>query len=143
MIGITKADKVLEIGTGSGTQTSEFGETGAEVHSVELEPWVDSTKIVGDYVFLHQGDGKQGLPEQAPFTAIVATCGVEQIPDPWIRQLSSEGGRMVVPIGSPECQKLTLFRKYGDELVPVRVAAYTRFSMMRDKPKPKPPRYQP
>jgi protein-L-isoaspartate(D-aspartate) O-methyltransferase len=142
MLNLGPNDKVLEIGTGSGTQTSEFGATGAEVHSIELEPWVDSTKITGDYVFLHTGDGVLGLPNQAPFTAIVATCGVEQIPKAWIDQLG-DGGRLVVPIGDSASQRLTIFRKEGSELVPVRVAAYVRFSMMRERPSPKPPRYQP
>src|ERR1700676_4455582 len=80
MLGLGPKDKVLEIGTGSGTMTNEFAATGAEVHSIELEPLLDTTKIIGDYVFLHTGDGVRGLPASAPFTAIVATCGVEAIP---------------------------------------------------------------
>jgi protein-L-isoaspartate(D-aspartate) O-methyltransferase len=142
MLQLGPSDKVLEIGTGSGTQTGEFGATGAEVHSIELEPWVDSTKIVGDCVFLHSGDGINGLPNHAPFTAIVATCGVEQIPKAWADQLG-DGGRLVVPIGDSASQRLTIFRKEGSELVPVRVAAYVRFSMMRERPSPKAPKYQP
>lgn len=142
MLGLGPKDKVLEIGTGSGTMTSEFGATGAEVHSIELEPWVDSTKIIGDYVFLHTGDGVKGLPNVAPFTAIVATCGVEEIPKAWVEQLAPNG-RLVVPIGDSKSQRLTLFRKQGLEIVPERICAYTRFSMMREKPSPKPPKYQP
>jgi|SRR5580704_486736 protein-L-isoaspartate(D-aspartate) O-methyltransferase len=142
MLNLGPKDKVLEIGTGSGTMTSEFGATGAEVHSIELEPWVDSTKITGDYVFLHTGDGKNGLPHIAPFTAIVVTCGVEQIEKAWIDQLGPRG-RLVAPIGDSSSQKLTMFRKEGTELVPVRVAAYTRFSMMKERPSPRPPKYQP
>src|SRR6266852_156349 len=60
MLNLGPSDKVLEIGTGSGTQTSEFGATGAEVHSIELEPWVDTTQILGDCVYLHTGDGVKG-----------------------------------------------------------------------------------
>lgn len=144
MLNLGPQDKVLEIGTGSGTQTSEFGATGAEVHSIELEPWVDSTVITGDCVFLHTGDGINGIPTQAPFTAIVATCGVENIPRAWIEQLSP-GGKLVVPVGDPSSQRLTLFVKAakGGELCPVRVCAYTRFSMMKERPSPKPPKYQP
>jgi len=142
MLNLGPSDKVLEIGTGSGTQTSEFGSTGAEVHTIELEPWVDSTVITGDCIFLHTGDGKNGLPNQAPFTAIVATCGVEDIPRAWVEQLSASG-RLVVPIGDVSNQRLVVFDKVGSELVPRRVAAYVRFSMMKEKPSPKPPRYQP
>src|SRR5690242_11012500 len=84
MLNLGPKDKVLEIGTGSGTQTSEFGATGAEVHSIELEPWVDSTQITGDCVFLHTGDGIHGLRAFSPFTVIVATCGVNEIPRSWV-----------------------------------------------------------
>lgn len=142
MLNLGPKDKVLEIGTGSGTMTSEFGATGAEVHSIELEPWVDSTKVTGDCVFLHTGDGAKGLPNYAPFTAIVATCGVEQIPKSWIEQLTT-GGRLVVPIGEAAGQRLTLFEKDNSDLVPKKIVAYTRFSMMRERPSPKPPKYQP
>lgn len=142
MLNLGPQDKVLEIGTGSGTQTSEFGATGAEIHSIELEPWVDSTQIVGDCVFLHTGDGINGIPNQAPFTAIIATCGVEQIPRAWEEELG-DGGRLIVPIGDSASQRLTLFQKKDGELRPVRICAYTRFSMMKERPSPKSPKYQP
>src|SRR5438105_896706 len=135
-------DKVLEIGTGSGTQTNDFAATGAEVHSIELEPWVDTTQILGDCVYLHTGDGINGLPNHGPFTAVVATCGVKQIPRAWEEQLC-DGGRMVVPIGSADSQRLCVFQRREGELSPVRVAAYVRFQMMREKPAPKPPKYYP
>lgn len=133
-------DKVLEIGTGSGTMTSEFGSTGAEVHSIELEPWVDPTQVTGEYVFLHSGDGQQGIPNQAPFTAIVATCGVEGIPKAWNDQLA-DNGRLIAPVGDATSQRLVFFRKVQRELLPLRVAAYVRFQMLREKPKPRAPKY--
>lgn len=140
MLNLGPADKVLEIGTGSGTMTSEFGATGAEVHSIELEPWIDSTKVTGDYVFLHTGDGVKGIPSEAPFTAIVATCGIEAIPMAWKQQLA-EGGRLVAPIGDAASQRLVMFKKVDGDLLPLKVAAYVRFSMMRERPSPKPPKY--
>lgn len=143
MLNLGPSDKVLEIGTGSGTMTSEFGATGAEVHSIELDPWVDTTQIIGDCVYLHTGDGVKGLPQFAPFTAIVATCGVTEIPDAWCRQLVDEQGRIVAPLGNSESQRLCLFRKTHGNLVPEKVVAYVRFTMMRERPSPKPPRYQP
>lgn len=143
MLNLGPQDKVLEIGTGSGTQTSEFGATGAEVHSIELEPWVDPAVITGECVFLHTGDGINGLPSFAPFTAIIATCGVTEIPKAWVDQLAEEG-RLIAPIGDARSQRLTMFtRCHGGELVPQRVAAYVRFSMMKERPSPKPPKYNP
>jgi protein-L-isoaspartate(D-aspartate) O-methyltransferase len=142
MLSLGPKDKVLEIGTGSGTMTNDFAATGAEVHSIELEPWVDSTKITGDYVFLHTGDGVNGIPSEAPFTAIVATCGIEGIPKAWSDQLA-EGGKLVAPIGDSASQRLTMFQKVKGGLLPLKVAAYVRFSMMKERPSPKPPKYQP
>ena len=133
LLQLTDSDKLLEIGTGSGIQTESWGQSGAEIHSIELEPWIDSTKVVGECVYLHSGDGRLGLPGEAPFTAIVATCGIEQIPREWTEQLA-DGGRLVAPVGEPKCQKLTLFRKIGGELVPERIGAYSRFQMLRQKP---------
>lgn len=141
LLDLSPEDILLEIGTGSGYQTGIFAAFGAAVHSVELEPWIDPTVSIGNFVFLYPGDGKLGLPEHAPYTAIVATCGVEEIPRAWVEQLAC-GGRAVVPIGNSKAQRLTLFRKENDELRPVRIGAYCRFQMLREKPKPIPPKYQ-
>ena len=141
LLDLRPSDKVLEIGTGSGYQTKCLAMTKAEIHSIELEPWVDSTKIIGECVFLHSGDGKLGLPHEAPFSAILATCGIEQIPREWTEQLN-EGGRLVCPIGDSSSQRLTLFRKCGLELRPMRIGAYCRFQMLRKKPQPGKPPYQ-
>jgi protein-L-isoaspartate(D-aspartate) O-methyltransferase len=142
LLNLQAEDILLEIGTGSGFQTGVFAGFGAAVHSVELEPWIDPTTTLGDCVFLYPGDGRIGLPQHAPFTAIVATCGVEEIPRAWVEQLAA-GGRLVVPIGDSSAQRLTLFRKEDDELVPVRIGAYVRFQMLREKPKPPKLKYQP
>jgi len=142
LLKLDSSDKVLEIGTGSGTQTHDLKQTGAIVHSIELEPWIDTTITEGECVSLHAGDGLKGLPDYAPFTAIVATCGVSEIPQSWAAQLS-DGGRLVVPIGDVRSQRLTLFRKHGSELIPERIGAYVRFQMYREPDKPRPPKYQP
>ena len=133
LLQLKPSDKLLEIGTGSGYQTSEWAKSGCEVHSIELEPWIDSTIPVGDCVFLHSGDGQNGLPAEAPFSAIVATCGLEAIPRAWIEQLG-ENGRLVAPIGDNRLQRLTLFCLENATLVPLQVAAYVRFQMLRNRP---------
>lgn len=137
LLELNPEDIVLEIGTGSGFQTGVFAGFGCKVYSIECEPWIDTTKAIGDYIFLYPGDGRLGLPEHAPFTAIVATCGILDIPRAWEEQLAI-GGRLVVPIGAPESQRLTLFVKDRSGLVPKRIGAYVRFQMLREKPIPKP-----
>jgi protein-L-isoaspartate(D-aspartate) O-methyltransferase len=130
LLKLKPEDKLLEIGTGSGYQTKTWAQSGCEVHSIELEPFIDSTVVTGPYVYLHRGDGVIGMAQEAPFTAIVATCGVEEIPKAWKDQLA-DGGRLVVPLGDNVAQRLTLFRKENTELLPIRVAAYCRFQMLR------------
>lgn len=142
MLDLKPSDKLMEIGTGSGYQTRRFAETGCEIHSIEIEPWIDTTVVTGECVYLHFGNGARGIDGCGPYTAIVATCGVESIPDEWVRQLA-EDGRLLAPIGDSKCQKLTLFRKKDGLIDPERVGAYVRFQMLRDKPTPKPPRYNP
>ena len=133
MLELTPADKLLEIGTGSASQTVEWAKSGCEVHTIELKPVVDPERMTNhglDQVYAHMGDGKHGLPQEAPFSAIVATCGVRSIPDAWKDQLAPLG-RMVVPIGDATVQRLTLIRKNQDgSVMPQRVAAYVRFLMM-------------
>jgi protein-L-isoaspartate(D-aspartate) O-methyltransferase len=132
MLALTPEDKLLEIGTGSGYQTQEFAKSGAEIHSIELEPFVTASGLTVGHtlVYLHSGDGKYGLEHEAPFTAIVATCGVPEVRKEWIDQLA-EQGRMVLPLGDSSVQKLTLLRKIHGEIVPERVGAYVRFQMLR------------
>jgi protein-L-isoaspartate(D-aspartate) O-methyltransferase len=56
------------------------------------------------------GDGAQGLPQEAPFEAIVVSAAAAHVPDPLFAQLV-EGGRMVIPVGPPEAQQLQFIRK--------------------------------
>ena len=134
MLKLTPADKLLEIGTGSASQTREWAKSGCEVHTIELKPVIDPEDMSdhgANQVYAHLGDGKLGLPQESPFSAIVATCGVERIPDAWKDQLKPVG-RMVVPIGTSSCQRLTLFEKDQEGYFrPQRIAGYVRFSMMR------------
>lgn len=141
LLNLDSGDKVLEIGTGSGSQTEQLANTGAEVHSIELEPWVDAVDLDGKTnIYLHAGNGFVGLESEAPFSAIMATCGVESVPPSWTAQLK-DNGLLVVPIGDQFVQRLTLFVKQGMELVPVMVAAYVRFQMMKEPPPVRAPKY--
>lgn len=129
LLDLQPMDILMEIGTGTGSQTAVWEKFCLEVHSVELNPQYRVQEPLGAHVYLSYGDGAKGLPDVGPFDAIVATCGVPEIPKAWGEQLK-EGGRLVAPIGLPECQKITLFRKTDGYLKPERVAAYTRFVMM-------------
>ena len=110
-LGLTGSEKVLEIGTGSGYQAAVLSRLAAEVHTVERRETLASRarlrlEALGfDNVVCHQGDGTLGLPEEAPFDAILVTAAGPSFPQPLVEQLAP-GGRLVIPIGSPEGQVL-------------------------------------
>ena len=129
------ADRVLEIGTGSGYQAAVLAELVADVYTIEIiEPLAQRAEAVlrrlgCRNVHLRLGDGSIGWPEAAPFDGIVVTCAPEQVPASLIGQLK-DGGRMIIPIGPPGDQKLFYFQKYGDRLLneavlPVRFVPMT------------------
>ncbi len=129
--------KILEIGTGSGYQAAVLAATGAEVYSIELIPELASSSrenlLRAGYsrVNLRAADGYHGWPEAAPFDAIVVTAATDFVPPPLIDQLA-DGGRMVIPVGSPFfTQSLLLLEKQGEKvlttnLMPVRFVPFRR-----------------
>ncbi len=129
--------KVLEIGAGSGYQAAVLAEIVDQVYTVEIVPPLakqakERMKALGyDNVYVREGDGFYGWPEEAPFDAIVVTAAAEYIPPPLIEQLK-EGGRMIIPVGSPlRTQHLMLVEKKDGQvttrnLMPVRFVPFTR-----------------
>jgi len=116
LLQLTGAERVLEVGTGSGYQTALLATLAAQVFSVERVPsLLDRArealrKCGASNVSLMLGDGSIGWREQAPFDAIVVSAAATEVPEPLAEQLA-EGGRMVIPIGSAAQQSLTLFHK--------------------------------
>lgn len=130
LLSLKPTDKLMEIGTGSGTQTEVWQNHCAEVHSIEMKQ-CQVADYLGQHVYLHAGDGLKGLPSDAPFDAIVVTCGIEEIPEAWKQQLTPTG-RIVVPIGRRDMQRVTLFQMQRGHLLPVRVGCYARFQMIEN-----------
>ncbi len=129
--------RVLEIGAGSGYQAAVLAEIVDEVYTIEIIPELGETAAVRlrdlgyDNVGVKIADGYYGWEEHAPFDAIVVTAAAEHIPPPLVEQLK-DGGRMVIPVGSPFfVQQLMLVEKRGDEittrnLMPVRFVPFRR-----------------
>jgi protein-L-isoaspartate(D-aspartate) O-methyltransferase len=128
--------RVLEIGAGSGYQAAILAEVGGEVYTVEIIPKLAERAKANlaangyERVQVKAGDGYDGWPEHAPYDAIVVTAAAEHIPPPLIRQLK-DGGRMIIPVGSPFLtQYLVLVEKDGDRVI-TRTVMPVRFVPLR------------
>jgi protein-L-isoaspartate(D-aspartate) O-methyltransferase len=129
------ADKVLEIGTGSGYQAAVLAELVAKVYTIEIiedlarRAAADLKRLGYTNVSVRAGDGYKGWAEAAPFDAIIVTCAPENVPPPLVEQLK-DGGRMIIPVGLGWDQELVLLRKHGATLerhavLPVRFVPMT------------------
>jgi protein-L-isoaspartate(D-aspartate) O-methyltransferase len=115
-------DVVLEIGTGSGYVSALLAELTAQVFSVERHAALASnagailSRLGYKNVFIVIGDGTLGLPGHAPFDAILVSAAAVNVPSALLSQLR-EGGRMVIPVGSPDSQQLQFIRKLNGQPV--------------------------
>ena len=135
-----KADRALEVGTGSGYQAAVLAELVAEVYTIEIiEPLgleaKERLRALGyRNVTVRIGDGYAGWPEKAPFDIILVTAAAPEIPPPLIEQLKP-GGRMVIPVGEVGTVQTLLLITKGDkgprdirtrEIIPVLFVPLTR-----------------
>jgi protein-L-isoaspartate(D-aspartate) O-methyltransferase len=104
-------EKVLELGTGSGYQAAVLAELAATVISVERIPELAEkarltlTRLGYTNITVHPAGETLGLPEEAPFDAIITTAGAPSVPPDLVAQLEY-GGRLVIPVGTRENQEL-------------------------------------
>lgn len=118
-------NKVLEIGTGCGYQTTVLAKLAREVYSIErIAPLLDKARqhlremrILN--VRLRHGDGHAGIPEAAPFDAILLTAAATHVPQALLQQLAV-GGRMILPVGTNE-QYLWQIERQADGFVETRL----------------------
>lgn len=116
LLNVSKDQKILEIGTGSGYQTAVLCYLGAKVYSIERQN--ELFKITSRLLpnlgirpkLLTFGDGYKGLPNHAPFDSIIVTAGAPIIPEPLMAQLKI-GGMLLIPLGEKEQIMTQLIRK--------------------------------
>ena len=112
------ADKVLEIGAGSGYGAAILAQLAAEVHAVEriallAERARETLRRLGyNNVHVHLADGTRGLPSEAPFDAISVTAAAREVPQPLLEQLA-DGGRLVIPVGTMSGQEMKRITRRG------------------------------
>ena len=116
ILQIGSGDKVLEIGTGSGFQTAVLAQLADRVYSVErirelavrARETLERLRISNVAILV--GDGTIGWSRYGPYDAILVAAGGPEIPEPLLAQLSM-GGRMLIPVGGRDTQRLMLVKR--------------------------------
>jgi protein-L-isoaspartate(D-aspartate) O-methyltransferase len=129
---LTGAEKVFEVGTGFGYQTALLARLAARVVSIDI--WPDlaararrnlAAQGIGNVVVL-AGDGTEGVPDFAPFDAIVVSAACHGVPSPLAAQLRT-GGRLVQPVGPGGAEQVVLYEKGQDSLRRGRILTAASF----------------
>ena len=124
-------ERVLEVGTGLGYEAALLAHLAAEVHTVERHASLaaqarERLAAAGiDGVTVHVGDGTQGVPDHAPYAAIIVAAATPEVPPALAAQLE-DGGRLLAPVGPEGDQQVIRYRatagelRFDRRLVPVR-----------------------
>ena len=126
---------VLEIGTGLGYQAAVLAELARQVWTVEMVEEFAShaearlRQLGCGNVAVRVGDGSRGWAEHAPFDKILVTAAAEAPPRALLDQLAP-GGRMVLPLGPEEIQRLTVIDKTDDGQFRTRPVIPVRFGTL-------------
>ncbi|MGB1448380.1 MAG: protein-L-isoaspartate(D-aspartate) O-methyltransferase [Flavobacteriaceae bacterium] len=138
LIKVSPGEKVLEIGTGSGYQTAILKAMQVEVFTIERQRELfKKTHRLFAQIGLRPkktllGDGYLGLPEEAPFDAIIVTAGAPFLPKDLLKQLKI-GGRLVIPIGE-DPQIMHRYTRTGEKRFDKETYGEFRFvPMLKDK----------
>ena len=137
ILSLEKSNKVLEIGTGTGYQTTILAELANEVYTMEIIPELHeiakNNPVVQNYknIKFILGDGYKGYEAAAPYDAIIVTAAPPYVPEALTNQLAP-GGRMVIPVGAYE-QTLYLVTKDLDNKISMKPLLWVQFVPMIKK----------
>jgi protein-L-isoaspartate(D-aspartate) O-methyltransferase len=117
-----QGDKILEIGTGSGYQTAILARYTPRLHTIERLPELSRrAQAVLESLGLRNviyriGDGSLGWESRAPYDRILVAAGAPVAPESLRRQLA-DGGRLVIPVGGRDSQRLMAIDRTGERFV--------------------------
>jgi protein-L-isoaspartate(D-aspartate) O-methyltransferase len=112
--------RVLEVGAGSGYAAAVMSRIAGEVFSIERHETLAQQaaeridRLGYGNVWIIAGDGSLGLPDEAPFDAILVAAGGDKVPEPLKQQLKI-GGRIVMPVGGESAQSLLCVTRTGED----------------------------
>lgn len=132
------SERVLEIGTGSGYQAAVLAQIADKVYSIERHPpLAESARQILNLleiknVEIHIGDGTLGLPQFAPYQAIMVTAAAPKAPKSLLDQLDKEG-RLVIPVGGKFSQTLQVWQRKGAKFTHKAVTAVAFVPLLGDE----------
>ena len=138
LLEIKPGEKILEIGTGSGYQTSVLVRLGGIVYTIERQQELfKKTQLLLPKLgfkpkYSYFGDGYKGLPQFAPFDKIIVTCGAPFLPKALMAQLKV-GGRMVIPVGGAQQMMTLITRNSAKEFDKQTIEECAFVPMLTDK----------
>jgi protein-L-isoaspartate(D-aspartate) O-methyltransferase len=135
LLALQPNEAVLEIGTGLGYQAAILAQLARQVWSIEIVEEFAShaqgllNRLGHSNVEVRVGDGSRGWREHGPFDKILVTAASEQAPPALLEQLRP-GGRLVMPLGPEEVQRLTVIDKDASGRIEARTLIPVRFSRL-------------
>jgi protein-L-isoaspartate(D-aspartate) O-methyltransferase len=120
LLELQPGDKVLEVGAGSGYAAAVVSRIAGKVSAIERHAALADQararlrRLGYTNAEIICADGTKGLPEQAPFTAILVSAGGPKVPETLKQQLAI-GGRLVIPVGRDIHQTLLLVRRTDED----------------------------
>ena len=135
LLALSPQDRVLEIGAGSGYQTALLSRLAAQVYSVEYvaaladRARTQLDRLGYDKAHIRVGDGGQGYADAAPYDAIVVAAAAPKTPPLLLQQLA-DGGRLVIPVGTPTEQDLWVITRRSETYCQRR-SVKCRFVLLR------------